>query len=164
MRNRPLTLVLTASFVLATFSLASCARPVRSGGPGPRVSGDGDSVISTPVPPGTISSVQPPMRPVMVPVTPGMVDVRPIPWIKSVPSADGRTLTLLFWGSPCLGVDHVSVDEGSSRIVATLYVGTPPSKVGSVCPNLAVLNGVRVALSDPLGSRTVVDGAAHPQT
>jgi hypothetical protein len=91
--------------------------------------------------------------------TPGLQNVLATSWIEAVPSADDMTLTVSFWGSPCLGVDHVDVNETPDRVAITLYQGTPPSMVGMACIEIAMLAAVRVDLSSPLGNRTVVDGS-----
>ena len=70
-------------------------------------------------------------------------------WIKAVPSSDGMTLTVWFWGGPCMGVDHVGLDETPDRVTVSLFQGTPPSLVGSACPEIAMLQAVRVSLSSP---------------
>jgi hypothetical protein len=59
-----------------------------------------------------------------------------------------------------MGVDHVDVDESPDAVTVSLTQGTPPSLVGSACPEIAMLMAVRVALSSPLGDRTLVDGNA----
>ena len=58
-----------------------------------------------------------------------------------------------------MGIDHVGLDETPDRVTVTLYQGTPPDLVGSACPEIAMLQAVRVALTSPLGDRTVVDGS-----
>ena len=141
-RTLPL-LLLTAVFATA------CASPaVTAGGP--------DDTVSTSIPPGSGGPLTP--RPKIVTPTPGLQNVVATSWIKAVSSADGMTLTVWFWGSPCLGVDHVDVNETPDRVSVTLYQGTPPSLVGSACPEIAMLAAVLVALAAPLGGRTVVDG------
>jgi len=97
-------------------------------------------------------------RPKIVTPRPGLRDVVPTSWIKAVPS-DGVILTVWFWGSPCLGVDHVDVNETPDRVAITLYQGTPRSLMGSACPEIAMLAAVRVTLSSSLGDRMVVDGS-----
>jgi hypothetical protein len=54
----------------------------------------------------------------------------------------------------------VDVDESPDAVTVSLTQGTPPSLVGSACPEIAMLMAVRVALSSPLGDRTLVDGNA----
>ena len=90
---------------------------------------------------------------------PGLQNVTPLTWIKAVPSSDGMTLVVRFWGGPCMGIDHVGLDVAPDSVDVTLYQGTPPSLVGSACPEIAMLMAVRVDLPSPLGDRTVVDGS-----
>jgi hypothetical protein len=144
-RTLPL-LLLTAVFA------AACASPaVTAAGP--------DDTVSTSIPPGSGGPSTP--RPTIVTPTPGLQNVLATSWIKAVSSADGRTLSVWFWGSPCLGVDHVDVKETPDRVALTLYQGTPPSMVGMACIEIAMVAAVRVDLSSPLGDRTVVDGSRH---
>jgi hypothetical protein len=145
MSKRTLPLLLLAAVVAA-----ACASPVAAGG-------GSDGSTSTTIPPGSSSPSKP--RPKIVSPTPGLQNVLATSWIKAVPSADGMTLTVWFWGSPCLGVDHVDVNETPDRVALTLYQGTPPSMIGMACIEIAMLAAVRVDLSSPLGDRTVVDGS-----
>jgi len=140
----------TLPLVLVLLALTACAKAATPG------AGDG-GVASTTVPPGSGGLV--PARPKIVTPSPGLVDVRPTAFSKAIPSGDGMMLTVVFWGSPCLGIDHVSVKEATSTVTVTLYQGTLPSTVGSACPDIAMLEAVVVHLSSPLGNRTVVDGA-----
>jgi hypothetical protein len=145
MKKRILPLLL-----MAALAAAACATSATAGG-GP------DAPISTSVPP--TSGPPPAQKPKIVAVTPGLHDVTPLTWIKAVPSSDGSTLTVWFWGGPCMGIDHVGLDETPDRVTVTLYQGTPPDLVGSACPEIAMLQAVRVALTSPLGDRTVGDGS-----
>jgi hypothetical protein len=72
------------------------------------------------------------------------------------------TLTVWFWGGPCMGIDHVGLDETPDQVTVSLFQGTPPTLVGSACPEIAMLQAVRVSLTSPLDGRTVVDGAPSP--
>ncbi|HXY73488.1 MAG TPA: hypothetical protein VEM41_13200 [Actinomycetota bacterium] len=140
----------TLPLVLVLLALTACAKAATPGA-------GGGGVTSTTVPPGSGGLV--PAHPKIVTPSPGLVDVRPTAFSKATPSADGMTLTVDFWGSPCLGIDHVNVKEATSTVTVTLYQGTLPSTVGSACPDIAMLEAVVVQLSSPLGNRTVVDGA-----
>jgi hypothetical protein len=138
--------------LVAALAAAACASTTVSAGGGP------DSPVSTSLPP---VSGGPPIaqKPKIVTPEPGLHDVTPLTWIKAIPSSDGRTLTVTFWGGPCMGIDHVGLDEAPDTVSVTLFQGTPPSLVGSACPEIAMLMAVRVPLSSPLGGRTVVDGS-----
>jgi hypothetical protein len=148
MTKRTLPLLLVAAFLAA-----ACATSAASGG-------TPDSPISTHLP--HASGPPPAQKPKFVSIQPGLLDLRPMPWIKAVPSADGTSVALWFWGGPCMGIDHVSVDEAADTVRITLFQGTPPSLQGSACPEIAMLQAVRVQLSSPLDGRTVVDGAPSP--
>jgi hypothetical protein len=141
--------------LMAALAAGACASTTVSAGGGP------DSPVSTSLPPGS-GGLPGNGKPKMVTPQPGLQDVIPLTWIKAIPSADGKTLTVTFWGGPCMGVDHVGLDESPDAVTVSLYQGTPPDLVGSMCPEIAVLMAVRVPLSSPLGGRTVEDGApAH---
>lgn len=138
--------------LVAALTAAACASTTVSAAGGP------DSPVSTSIPPG---SGGPPagQKPKVVTPQPGLQSVTPLTWIKAIPSSDGKTMTITFWGGPCMGIDHVGVDDASDAVTVTLYQGTPPSLVGSACPEIAMLMAVRVGLSSPLDGRTVVDGS-----
>jgi len=140
----------TLPLLLVVVALTSCARAAAPGG------GSG-GVTSTSVPPGAGGVA--PLHPKIIMPSPGLTDVRATAWRRATPSSDGMVLTVDFWGSPCLSIDHVNVKETPSTVTVTLYEGMLPSMVGSACPEIAVLEAVRVQLSSPLGDRTVVDGA-----
>lgn len=145
MTKRALPLLL-----LAAVFAAACASPAPTG------SGS-DGSVSTSVPP--TSGPPPTQKPKILTVQPGLQNVTPMTWIKAVPSSDGLTLTVWFWGGPCMGIDHADVNETPDHVTVSLFQGTPPSLVGSVCPEIAMLQGVRVSLSSPLGDRKIVDGS-----
>ncbi|MFM9367456.1 hypothetical protein [Streptomyces sp. Da 82-17] len=74
-------------------------------------------------------------------------------------SADGRTLTLRFWGGACSEYSARATESGSEVRVA---VTEKPQKKGQVCVMIAEERTAEVTLDEPLGERTVVgtDGAA----
>ena len=78
-------------------------------------------------------------------------------------SQDGRTLhlTVQAGGPPCDEVTAVDVDESPSAVTLTVRTG---AERGAKCgPGTAAILGtfgVEVKLRDPLGSRTLRDGAA----
>ena len=151
--QRPMTKRTLPLLLVAALAAAACASTTVSGAGGP------NSPVSTSLPPvsGSPPIVQ---KPKIVTPQPGLQDVTPLAWIKAIPSSDGKTLTVTFWGGPCMGIDHVGVDDSPAAVTVTLYQGTPPSLVGSACPEIAMLMAVRVGLPSPLSGRTVVDGSA----
>jgi hypothetical protein len=134
--------------LLAALMAVGCAqqRPARSGF---------DGSTSATVPPdrdGRLGRVQ------LVTPRPGLGDLLPTTWLKAVPSGDGRTLTVSFWGSPCRVVDHVSVQETGDLVTLTLYQAVDPDMDGSGCTEQAVLRAVEVGLTSPLNGRRLADG------
>jgi hypothetical protein len=155
--------------VLATASLvASCANtpPVdpgaggSSGGgtPGVTAPGGSDSIDRQ----NPVDRIHPPAGASPVVPTPGMADVRPRGWDSVEVSADGLRLTVMFVSGiePCAVLDHVDVAYGTKAVTVTLYEGHDPGAGDVACPEIGVFKEVTVDLTQPLGTRTVVDGAA----
>lgn len=148
---------------------------VRPGSPGnagepTRVPGCGDDPVAganlgpdTPVSSGCLI-VDPvdPLDPEPVEPTPGMVDLRPVSFAKASVGADGRTITIDFWSGvePCSVLDHVDVDAGPRAVTITLVEGRDPNAGDVACIEIAMAKRVIVVLDEPLGDRTIVDGAA----
>jgi hypothetical protein len=137
------------------------APPVRACGT-PHLQGDG--------PDGTVSidvcDDLPPVPPephVVVP-TPGMADVRPIPFDQVRVGSDGRTLQIDFVAGiePCSVLDRVDVRAEADRVTITLYEGSDPSAGQVACIMIAEFKRVIVQLDQPLGDRAIVDGASPP--
>ena len=63
----------------------------------------------------TRSGPPPTQKPKIVTPQPGLQNVTPLTWIKAVLSSDGKTLTVRFWGGPCMGIDHAGVNEIPAR-------------------------------------------------
>jgi hypothetical protein len=124
------------------------------------VVGDGPdaSVGYTPCP-----SDQAPAEPVASPVTPspGMAGVRARGWDSADVSADGMQVTLGFVSGiePCAVLDRVAVDYGSKAVIVTLFEGHDPDAGDVACNDIGVYKSVTVDLTEPLGGRTVKDGA-----
>jgi hypothetical protein len=137
--------------LLAVTVLSACGKKVGSS-PG----GDESGNISGSVSPGAGA----PDKPRLLTAVPGLRDVRPIRWTKVMAEPGSRSLTVAFWAEPCIDVDHVGLAEEPDRVVVTLYVGTSPSEENQPCAQTAEYLGVKVAMSSPLRSRKVVDGAS----
>jgi hypothetical protein len=124
------------------------------------VVGDGPdaSVGYTPCP-----SDQMPAEPVASPVTPtpGMAGVRARGWDSADVSADGMQVTIGFVSGiePCAVLDRVAVDYGSKAVTVTLFEGHDPGAGDVACIDIGVVKSVTVDLTEPLGGRTVKDGA-----
>lgn len=134
------------------------APPIRACGT-PHVQGDG--------PDGTVSidvcDDPPPIPPephVVVP-TPGMVDVHPMPFDQVRVGSDGRTVQIDFVAGiePCSVLDHVDVRYGANSVTITLSEGSDPAAGQVACIMIAEFKRVIVHLDQPLGDRTIIDGA-----
>ena len=78
----------------------------------------------------------------------------PRPWVKP-PTIDGEVVTTTYTGSDCQSYDHVDVDEGSERVVITVW----ETVLARGCNDMGVPYDVRVELDETLGDRELVDGA-----
>ena len=138
--------------------IGTTAPPMRACGT-PHVQGDGpDGTVSIDVcddPPAI-----PPEPHVVVP-TPGMVDVHPIPFDQARVGTDGRTVQIDFVAgiAPCSVLDHVDVRYGANSVTITLSEGSDPAAGQVACIMIAEFKRVIVQLDQPLGDRTIVDGA-----
>jgi len=90
------------------------------------------------------------------------VGARARPWDSFEVTDDGTTLEILFWSGvePCYVLDRVELDKTDTTVTVTLYEGSDASQPDMACIDIAVTKLVRVALDQPLGQRTVIDGAA----
>lgn len=132
-----------------------CGEKVNGTGPEATVSytscdGDDDPVVTDPS--HGAQKVEP---------TPGMSDVYPRAFDKTVVGEDGRTLTIFFWSGvePCYVLDHVDTDYGPGAITVTLFEGHDASAGDVACIEIALLKKVVVQLEQPVGDRRIVDGA-----
>jgi hypothetical protein len=131
---------------------------------GEKVSGTGpDAAVSyTPCPGDDPVVTDPSQGAQKVEPTPGMSDIYPRAFDKTVLGGDGRTLTIFFWSGvePCYVLDHVDVDYGPGAITVTLFEGHDASAGDVACIEIALLKKVVVQLDEPVGDRRIVDGAA----
>jgi hypothetical protein len=90
----------------------------------------------------------------------GMAKVHPIRWERAEPAKDGRSVRIFFTSGvePCNVLDHVDVAY-TDRVVVTLHEGSDAHSPNQVCIEIALTKAVDVPLDQPLGQRTVVDGA-----
>jgi hypothetical protein len=141
------------SSLLSGVLLLSCAAP----GEDTRSSSPAKSPVSSTPSPG--SSIAP-RSPVLVTPRAGLVDARPQVLERIEPIGE-RSLLLRYTGGveSCFGLDHVDVAYGRKRIIVTLFEGRVPT--AEVCIEVAVLKATRVRLTQPIGGRNVVDGAAR---
>lgn len=89
----------------------------------------------------------------------GLVDPRPVDWLKAKPRSGGNVLRVTFWSGveECYGVSEVEVEESDASVTVTIIEGREPA--AEVCIELAVKKAIDVQLSEPLAGRTVIDGA-----
>lgn len=142
--------------VLAVAVLAACA-----GGGGDRT---GDHPPSGPgAAPPAMPDASVPATPELTPVTavPGS-RVRPLGFTQAGQSTDGRVLFLdvAIGGAPCDAVTGVDVAELPDTVTVTVYAG---AVAGATCdPHPRAVLGtarIEVRLAEPLGSRTLRNGA-----
>jgi hypothetical protein len=157
---------LIATSVIAVITVAGCAAGGDHAGPGRPSPGPPNAVPPT----GPASGGPPPLTvgsaPAMPPLTPtGPVAgtrARAVPWTPAGRSDDGRLLMLdvAVGGPPCDAVTAVDVVEASGSVTVTVHAGVV---TGADCTGgiPAIIGTVRVAarLAQPLGTRTLVDGA-----
>ncbi len=91
----------------------------------------------------------------------GLVDVVATPWEAVAPVDEDQVVLEVAWtgGNPtCFGLDRVDVDEGEDAVTITVFTGQDPEV--DLCTMEAVYTSTRVELSEPLGPRSILDGAA----
>ncbi len=87
------------------------------------------------------------------------MDPRPHAWDHIDVSADGRTLTVYYYGGveDCYGLAEVRV-ETSNGISITVLEGTRPAARDMACIEIAVLKAVTVTLDEPLVMNPAAQG------
>jgi hypothetical protein len=126
----------------------------------------------TPAPDTPVSTVVPPTAPPTT-VAPGLGQpkrVQPVPGatdlrkqtFQSAAAAGAQSLAVRFWSGvePCYVLGRVDVTETAERVTVTLWTGSGPGSAGMACIQMAAYYEVVVQLQAPLGTRTVIDGAA----
>jgi hypothetical protein len=139
--------------------------PVDPGDCGEKVSGTGPdaSVSYTPCPGDEPPvSTDPDDGAQLVEPSPGMADVRSHAFDHAVVNDDGSSVTIFFWSGvePCYVLDHIDVHADSNEISITLFEGHDASAGDVACIDIALLKKVVVQLDEPVGDRSIVDGAA----
>lgn len=125
----------------------------------------GDAVSDAP-----LTSMAPGRPPVGGDANPGAPEVRQVTpegglanpnpaAIESGSMIDDTTIELRFYSGvqDCYGLDRVEVDAGDEAVTVTVFVGSRPGD--RACIEIAELVATKVTLDDPLGARTLVDGA-----
>ncbi|HVE26030.1 MAG TPA: hypothetical protein VNC22_11520 [Sporichthya sp.] len=89
---------------------------------------------------------------------PGQADVHTISWDR-YEMVDPSTVRIYFMAGvePCTVLDHVSTVYAQEIIRIALFTGSDPAQPGAVCPMLARMAYTDVKLTEPVGSREIVD-------
>ena len=93
---------------------------------------------------------------------PNAVGLRARPFDRATVGDDGRTVTIDFVSGvePCYVLGRIAVDEGPNAVRITLFEGHLASGEDVACIDLGVFKTTSITLDEPLGDRTIVDGAA----
>ncbi len=100
--------------------------------------------------------------PMVVEPRPGMAGVYARPFDTAAVGDDDTTVTIDFVSGvePCAVLDRVDVRYDAEAVTITLYEGHDPNAGDVACIEIGVFKRVIVHLDEPLGGRTIVDGAA----
>ena len=133
--------------------LGMCIAPTGPTGPDTPVC---DDVITVP------GDDVPDPGPQVVEPRPGMAGVRARPFDTATVADDDVTVTIDFVSGvePCYVLDRVEVDYGTDSVTITLFEGHDPTQPDAVCIEIGVYKRVVITLDEPLGGRTITDGAA----
>jgi hypothetical protein len=118
-----------------------------------------DTPVSTVVPPTTV--VPGGGQPRRVEPVAGATNLRKHVF-QSAAAAGAQSVAVRFWNGvePCYVLGRVDVAETAGTVTITLWTGSGPGAAGAACIQIAAHYEVLVQLQAPLGTRTVVDGAA----
>jgi hypothetical protein len=103
----------------------------------------------------------PNFEPQVVSPRPGMADAHARPFDDAKVDPDGVTVRIDFVSGvePCSVLDHVDVAYGVATVTITLFEGHDAAAGEVACIDIGVFNRVVITLDEPLGDRTIVDGA-----
>jgi hypothetical protein len=149
-RRRLGSALLIASLAIALLGTGTVL--AQSGGGTPASSGPDQMVSSSPLPNAPIVEGD---GATLITVNHDLVDLRPQPWDSITVSADGRTLTVYFYGglAACYGLGRVDVSSDNGHLKVTLFSGRVPGS--QVCAEIAQLYKTVITLEQPL----ITDGA-----
>jgi hypothetical protein len=153
-------LVLALGAVLGTvLTMTACGTP--NGNANDTGASPGGGVVSTgPLP--TPSGLPPAIQPNQVQPDNRAVELRPVRWDRT--EGTGRQLTVHFTltGRPgCQVLGRVDLVEAAQAVTVTLHLGRLPDvDCRGIQPLLAAPATTVVTLREPVGTRTVRDGAA----
>ena len=170
-RSNPGAMRLVAGLSLITVvALTACSvLPARAEQPGhaaPGAPGGGGGAPPAAGDPNTPIGHQPPADEppagdgaLRVEPEPGIVDARPHAWDHIDVSADGRTLTVYYYGGvqDCYGLGEVRVDTGDGLSI-TVFEGPRPAARDMACIEIAVLKAATVTLDEPLVLNPAAEG------
>lgn len=154
-RSRSRSRALFALAPVAMLMLAACS----SGSPANPSPGSSGGVVSS----GTLKP------PTSAPTAPNPVTPQPIkdahkqPFIRTE-AVPGKSAVLvvgsLMTGPPCNVIGHADVAETGEQVTITLWAGArPDAKCDGPQPAVQYPFAIEVPLKEPLGNRSVVDGA-----
>lgn len=83
-------------------------------------------------------------------------------WVLDEVSDDGRMLVVRHRSGGCYAFDRADVEERSEMVTVTVFMTRPAAPVS--CPPPAVTSTADVALTDPLGERSLAHGPVTPDT
>lgn len=89
-----------------------------------------------------------------------LVEVEATPWESVAPVDDEQVVLEVQWfggNEACFGLDRVEVVETDEAVSITVFTGRVDGS--EVCTTEAVLKSTEVELSEPLGPRSILDGA-----
>lgn len=103
----------------------------------------------------------PPEEGLLVEPRDDLVGVTPTPWEAVAPTDDAQTVLAVSWtggNQDCFGLDRVDVVETDEAVTLTVHTGQVAEDVA--CTMEAVYTTAEVTLSEPLGPRSILDGAS----
>ena len=88
-----------------------------------------------------------------------LIDVHPVAWNEVAVDEDDQAITVQWWSGvePCHALSKVSVDYTDEAVTITVLEGAEESDVA--CIEIAELKAYRIQLDEPLGPRSILDGA-----
>jgi hypothetical protein len=96
----------------------------------------------------------------------GLEDLREVPWDEVDVAGDDRTVTVR-WTSgvePCHALDRIDVASTADAVTLTVIEGTVASDEPIACIEIALLEAHRLVLDEPIGPRSILDGADPRQS
>lgn len=98
-----------------------------------------------------------PLEPEMVGPEEGLEDVRPHPWDEVFVINGERGVELRWTSEPCRLLDRIEIDYSEQAVTVTLYLGQRDAD--APCDDAEAYRARRRSLPEPVGNRSLVDGA-----